>query len=145
MPQPIGANEAKCIAERKITAKVIAPATAKGEWSSFTRGNTRSVLLRSRTIPQQLKCTIWCSSYRGPHTAEVQLVTVHRLSYMILSPKVERVLATSTGLGPLRKSRLRSRPRRPRVVECQRVRGSRIHSSEGLCTDAELEAVRYVR
>jgi hypothetical protein len=52
---PQGANEAKCIAERKITAKVIAPTKAKGEWSSFTQGNSRSGLLRSRTIPQQLK------------------------------------------------------------------------------------------
>jgi hypothetical protein len=72
-------------------------------------------------------------------------VNVHQLSYMILSPKVEKVLATKMGLGTLHKSRLRSRPRRPRIVECQRVRGSRIHSSEGLCTDAELEAVQYVR
>jgi len=76
---------------------------------------------------------------------EIQLVDVHQLCYMILSPKVEKVPATSLGLGSLHKSRLRSRPRRPRVLECQGVRDSSIESNEGLNTDAELEASWYVR
>jgi hypothetical protein len=52
----MGANEAKCIAERNSTAKVIAPAMVKGAWPSSPRGNFRSELLRSRTIPLHLKC-----------------------------------------------------------------------------------------
>ncbi len=145
MTQPIGANKAKGIAERKSTAKVIAPGTAKGAWSSFPRGNSRSGLLRSRTIPLHLKSHAPEVPYGAPHTAEVQLVNVHQLSYMILSPKVEKVLATSMGLGCLHKSRLRSRPRRPRVLERQSIRDSRIERSEGLCTDTEWEANWYVR
>ncbi len=79
------------------------------------------------------------------HTAEVQLVNVHQLSYTILSPKVEKVLATSMGLGCLHKSRLRSRPRRPRVLERPSIRDSRIERIEGLCTDTEWEAIWNVR
>ena len=145
MTQPIGANESIRIAERKSTAKVIAPGTAKGAWSSFLRGNSRSGLLRSRTIPLHLKSHAPEVPYGAPHTAEVQLVNVHQLSYMILSPKVEKVLATSMGLGCLHKSRLRSRPRKACLLERQSVRDSRIESSEGLCTDTEWEAIRYVR
>ncbi len=123
-------------------AKVIAPTTVEGGWPSS--GNARSGLLRSRTIPLHLKSDAPEVPYGATHTVEIQLVDVLQLCCMILSPKVEKVPATSMGLGSLHKSGLRSRTRRSYVLECQSVRDSRIESSEGLCTDADLEASRYV-
>ena len=70
--------------------------------------------------------------YGATHTVEIQLVDVYQLCSMILSPRVAKVPATSMGVGSLHESMLRSRPRKPRVLECQSVRDSKIESSEGL-------------
>lgn len=142
MTQPIGANEAD-VWRRESTAKVMAPGVAKGAWASSPRGNSRSRMLRSRTIPLHVKRHVPEEPFGACHTAEIQPVNVHHLSHMILSP--EKILATSMGVGSLNTGRLRSRLRRHRALERQRVRDSRIESNEGLCTDTEWEAIRYVR
>ena len=77
--------------------------------------------------------------FGGPHTPRIRKLYVHRLIYMIFSPKVGGVPATNMGYGCLYKSRLQSRHRRfrVRVLETPWRRDSRIESSEGLCTDTE--------
>ena len=117
---------------------------AKRAWSSFPRGNSRSGMLRSRTIPLHFKRHVPEEPFGDWHMAEIQPVNVHQLSHMILSPKVEKILATSVGLGSLHTGRLGSRLRRHLVLERQRVRDGRIESNEGHCTDTEWEAIRYV-
>jgi hypothetical protein len=144
MPHPIGVDEANCIPERKSTAMVMAPATAKGGWTFHPRGYSRSGLPRSRTIPLHLKShapevPYGAPTYGAPHTTEVQSVTVHQLLYILFSAKVGKLPAT------LHKCKVRSRLRRRCVLVRESVRDSRIALSEGLCTEVEWEAIQYVR
>jgi hypothetical protein len=111
---------------KESPTKVTAPAKVRGTRGFPRRENTRSVLPLSRTTRLRPNC-------RGlPYTAEVQPANVHRQSYKILSPRVEKVPGASTGLGPLHKSKVRSHPRICYVLDCQSVRDGRSESSEGL-------------
>jgi hypothetical protein len=132
-------NEPKCRAERKSTAKVIARARERS-----------AALLPPRKLSKPIAAIANVSAapevpFGTPHTAEVQLVNVHQLSYIILRLKVENVPATSMGFGSLHRSRIRSCPRRLCVLERQSARNSRTESSKGLCPDAQMGASRYVR
>jgi hypothetical protein len=115
MPQPIATDEAKRMAERRVQGDSYS--TVKGAWPS-PPGNSRSGLLRSRTIRVHLKSHAPEGSSGASHTAEAGSPTGERAqaSCVTLELKSEKVTATSMGLGALHKHGLRCCSRRPNLA-----------------------------